>query len=197
MGDPMNAAAATQMTRSLSDRLQIFARLLEFVRPHLPPDPKVIDLGCGHCLFLKAAIDAGFDAAGIDARLDRVPAGMPVRRQTVQETDIAPYDLILCLGIFYHLTCEDQVAMVKRFKGKIAVVDTHYGIAAEMTRAVGGETYEGEIYLEGTGLTSSFGNRESFWPVERDLIRLLAMNHSVLKWLPEHHPGRSFYLLMP
>jgi hypothetical protein len=187
----------TKMTASLTDRLAIFSALLRYVKPHLPSMPQVIDLGCGHCLFLKAALDAGLDAVGIDARIDRVPSLMPVTKRTMQETDLSPYDLILCLGLFYHLTCEDQVSMVRRFKGKFAIVDTHYGIAIETEMTVDSESYRGEVYREGTGLTSSFGNRESFWPVEKDLVRMLGMNHSVLKWLPEHHPGRSFYLLLP
>jgi hypothetical protein len=187
----------TPMTASLEDRLRIARTLFWIARRLLPPEPRVVDLGCGHCLFLKLAIEVfGARCSGIDARPDRVPDGMPVSIGRVQDADLSPYDLILCLGILYHMTIEDQVALVGRFEGKPAIVDTHYGKPEEWLK-VGDEVYNGSTYREGNKLTSSFGNRESFWLAEPDLVKMLSANHDVVKWLPEHHPGRSFYVMLP
>lgn len=184
-----------QMTKSLTDREQIFNSMLSLLIK-LNGSMKVIDLGCGHCLFLRAAMRAGCIGKGIDARLDRVPEDMKlfVHKEDVRNVVLTDYDLILCLGIFYHMTLKDQLTLIEKFEGKPVILDTHY--CSNETR-VTVDGYTGCFFQEGTALTSSFGNPESFWPTEPELIRMVGKRHDVLKWLPEHHPGRSFYLLMP
>lgn len=186
--------------RLASTRLETFSQILELIRPMLPEHFKAIDLGCGHCLFMDTAADQGFDVYGLDAREERVPAKWRERVTLgrVQDADLAPYDCIFCLGIYYHLTLEDQLAMVAKFSGRPAIVDTHYCSAApSKTLMAGGQVYAGRDYAEGTALTSSYNDPVTFWPTEPDLIRILGQNHQVMKWLPEHYPGRSFYLLIP
>jgi hypothetical protein len=189
----------TPMTRSLTDRLAIFKALLDLLMPRLPVRPKVADLGCGHCLFMKAAVEKGCDVTGIDARIDRVPEELRsrLRQQRVQDADLRKYDLILCLGILYHMPLLDQLDLVAKLEDRPAIMDTHCGIGPPKVILAGDEAYRGVVFREGNRPTSSFGNRESFWLIEEDLIRMLGKKHTVLKWLPEHHPGRSFYLLLP
>jgi SAM-dependent methyltransferase len=194
----MQAYVETPISRSLTDRLYIFRAIMGELAPRLPAKAKVVDLGCGHCLFLQAARDLGYDATGIDARIDRVPPDLRafVHQAKVQDADLDRYDLILCLGLLYHLELEDQIRLVERFHGQPAIVDTHYGTKTAV-KTIGTKAYAGSIYHEGNQLTSSCGNRESFWPCEEDLVAILGTNHFVLKWLPEHAPGRSFYVLIP
>lgn len=184
------------MTRSLTDRIEIFNSIMRFVKPHFAAPPVAVDLGCGHCKFTELAKSHGCLVTGIDARMDRVPENVPVLQRRVQDADLEKYNLVLCLGIFYHMELSDQLELVDKLAGKIAIVDTHYG-HHQTQLVVRGEYYWGEMYKEGNRPTSSFGNPLSFWPVEPDLVRMLGKRHDVLKWLPEHHPGRSFYVMVP
>lgn len=190
-----------EMTQSLSDRLGIFKTLLKHVLMQVGPKPYTVDLGCGHCLFLKAAAEQGCNVVGVDARMDRVPQEVlesGFLEERVQDVELDEYDLILCLGVFYHMTLADQLELVDKFKGKPVILDTHYCFNERQTRVdARGEAYVGFIYKEGNSTTSAVGNKESFWPTEAELVRMVGKNHFVMKWLPEHYKGRSFFFLIP
>ena len=189
----------TPISESLDARLAIFRAILDLIAP--APGTAAVDLGCGHCLFMRTAEDFGLSVTGIDARTERVPPDVMRRgrflQMRVQDADLSCYGLILCLGILYHLMLEDQLSLIGKFRGRCAIVDTHYGAEEKVNLTCDGERYAGVIFREGNGLKSSVGNRESFWPIEPDLVRMLGAHHDVLKWMPEHHPGRSFYVMLP
>lgn len=183
------------------NRKQIFASVLKLALQHLPIIPRAIDLGCGHCMFMDIAAECGVRMWGVDARMDRVPDRWRpvVECGDIRKVTFEDYDLVLCLGLFYHLTLCDQLALMEKVAGKTVIVDTHYcrnGEETVMLRA-GDEYFHGLMYREPGLTTSGFGNEESFWPIEPELVRMFGMRHMVLKYLPEHHPGRSFYLLTP
>ena len=96
------------------------------------------------------------------------------------------FDIVLCIGIFYHLYAPD----VFRFMEKIAevcegvlILDTHISFTQEKSYSYEGKTYWGKSYLEHSPsstleerekvLWSSIDNPESFWLTRPSLHNLL------------------------
>lgn len=183
------------------DRVPIFRRLLSFMMKLVPSNSKVVDLACGHCKFLEVAEEMGCRVLGTDARIERVPASVRERCfqiGLVQEVDLEPFDIVLCLGILYHLSLPDVLAMVDKFNGKHVIVDTCRGTEKnKVTMVHEGRVYSGRKYEEGTGRSCAFGLDYSFWPVEEDLVEILSKNHDVLRFSPDYCPTRTYYLLIP
>jgi SAM-dependent methyltransferase len=120
-----------------------------------------------------------FRCADIDDELARWPAG---------------FDAVLATGILYHLP--DPAASLKTIRAAcrtIAVIDTHVAVHDGPTHFCsdtvtelrsGGETYRGRMFWEFDASASeseqqayvlaAYGNPQSFWPFEDDLVRMMA-----------------------
>jgi SAM-dependent methyltransferase len=186
-----------------ADRIQWFHQLLGTF-----PVGKLIDLGSGHGMFAREAANAGWTVTALDARGDRYPADEPrIDWQVgdVRDVDFADFDVIACLGLFYHLTVDDQLDLLARTKGKPIILDTHVAINRQVKpqlsemMTVGG--YEGRLYAEpdqATHSPASWGNDESFWPRVKELYRMLDLNgYDVLTATPWYLPSRTFFLCLP
>ena len=182
-----------------ADRIKIFARLLK-----LFPTGRLVDLGAGHGKFSMVAADAGWEVTAVDARTDRnVPApGVTWVEGDVRDLDLEGYDLVACLGLFYHLTAEDQIDLLARCARTPLIVDTHlanglstHPLSEEMER----QGYKGRLYAEGTGLLSSWRNPQSFWPTPGSFHKMLAQAgyNLVLAVEPWYLPDRTFFLALP
>jgi hypothetical protein len=183
-------------------RFRLFDTLLARFTPGT-----LIDLGTGHGKFAIRAAEAGWQVTATDARTERFPdyPGVTWRREDVRETDLSSYDLISNLGLFYHLTLDDQLSLLDRASGTPMILDTHVGTAdekgfglSEMTVQRG---YRGRFYSE-AGLqhipTASFGNDRSFWPAPRALQRMLTeRGWDVFTATPYYVPSRTFFLCLP
>jgi len=143
------------------------------------PPGHLVDLGAGHGGYSRMAASMGWQVTAVDARTERFPIteGQPIewRQSDVREVDLDPYDLVLCLGLFYHLTVEDQVDLLTRCQTTM-VIDTHvdhgvhdHSLSEPVTR--GG--YDGRLYSEHGSATSSWGNDQSFWPTLDSFYRML------------------------
>ncbi len=147
------------------DRTRILSSILSmFPRGHL------VDLGAGHGVFSMLAHAEGWKVTAIDARADRWPADAPSdivwRQQDVRNVDLEPYDLVLCLGLFYHLTFKDQLRLLKKATQPM-VIDTHLDHGEhrhELSERVDIKGYAGRLYKEPgkVTITASFGNPRSF-----------------------------------
>lgn len=150
-----------------SNRKQLFRECLAQFRPG-----RMIDLGAGAGIFSRIATAAGWDVLAIDARRDRwdTRSHVAFRQQDVREVSLAGFDLAACLGLFYHLTVEDQLRLLGQCAtaGVPMILDTHFARRVSVTR--GG--YRGCEYAEGRRVTSSWGNRTSFWPMRGELQRM-------------------------
>ncbi len=177
-------------------RLDIFNKIINQL-PRLP----LVDLGAGHCKFSKIAHDIGFPVTSIDARSDRVPGWVtwPFLQQDVRDADLSLYDIVCILGLFYHLTLDDQIALLRKCQGKIVIIDTHCTDNCSDRATVEGfdkKVFEGSHFQEVPSLTSSWGNSTSFWHTE-DSLRLFfqTMGFTAEKVLPEHAELRAFWVL--
>ena len=172
------------------------------------PTGKLIDLGAGHGMFAQAAADAGWTVTALDARGDRYPADEPRidwQIGDVRDVDLSAYDVIACLGLFYHLTLDDQLDLLARAKGTPIILDTHVAndrpTPIVLSEQVEQQGYVGRLYTEpdqATNSPASWGNEQSFWPRTRDLYRMLDVHgYDVLTATPWYLPTRTFFLCLP
>lgn len=184
-------------------RLALFDQLLALV-----PAGRCVDLGAGHGKFSIRAREAGWDVVAVDARSERFPADEGIRfvHSDIRSFDLTGFDLILCLGLFYHLTLGDQIDLLDRARGTPLMLDTHvatgvYGDPGALSEPVQLDGYEGVHYIEGdvNDPLASWGNEQSFWHTPDSLVRLLT-DHGfpvVLSADPWVAPDRRFFLAVP
>jgi 23S rRNA U2552 (ribose-2'-O)-methylase RlmE/FtsJ len=178
--------------QAVNKRMRIFKGALL----NLPPG-RIVDLGAGHCIFSQMAHDAGRGITAVDARNVRVPEGIqfPFIHSDVRDIDLGPWDIVLILGLFYHMTIIDQERLLSKCKGKTLIVDTHTSPTAD----VKDESYEGRYYNDYSGEpTSAWGNEVSFWHTEKSLMQIFAdYGFSATKLSKNHAPGRAFWRMDP
>lgn len=134
---------------------------------------RVLDLACRTGAFSTALADAGANVLGIDGRqenLDHAPVSA-ARFELADVRDVTAethgtFDVVLCLGILYHLGVEDAIgllAAMREMTGRFAVIDTHIG--TDQTRVtVDGHEYHGSWYAENIGHPwSALDNTQSWW----------------------------------
>jgi hypothetical protein len=120
-----------------------------------------------------------------------------------RDIELVDFDLILCLGLFYHLTNRDQLALIERAAGRPMIIDTHldHGVhehsVSERSRSA--EGFEGCWYEEPNTLTSSWGNAASFWPTLASFHEMLALQgfRTVLAVDPWVTSDRTFFVAIP
>lgn len=183
-----------------AQRIKLYRTMLARFTPG-----RLIDLGAGHGLFSKIAADAGWQVTAVDARTERFPDDDRVtwQHEDVRTVDLSGYDLIVCLGLFYHLTIDDQLSLLDRASGTPMILDTHVGAANStfpLSDVVEQRGYRGRIYQERdlVAATASWENTESFWPVPRALQRMLnERGYVVLTATPWYRRDRTFFLCLP
>jgi len=177
---------------------------------------RIVDLGAGACLFAKVARDKGHSVTAVDARTSRKPTEQELGsirfvQSDVREFDINGFDVVLFLGLLYHLDADDQLQMLKKCAraGVPVILETQAYIDAlvpaaqtqDWARKVvirGG--YEGIVFPEQDNPMASIGNRESFWPTESSLLRMMedAGFETVSVVMPvflSKYGARRYYLL--
>lgn len=161
-----------------------------------------VDLGCGHCKFTDIA-SVYFDrVVAIDSRTERVPTALPDNVEFIQynavDHTLYAFDVIICLGLLYHLTAKEQIYILKRALGKELIIDTHM---ATIGHTVISEGYEGVYYKEADTVEEMMKNPkastttlQSFWFYEDEFYRMLEDigYKTIIKFTPEHFPGRTF-----
>jgi hypothetical protein len=154
-------------------RLTLFRSLLALFQPG-----SLVDLGCGHGRFAQEAAIQGWKVTAVDARSDRWPDDMAITwvQADARTHDLSGYDLIVCLGLFYHLTVDDQLALLTRSTGRPIIIDTHFDTGdndVPLSERVIVNGYEGRWYEEPDSFLSAWGNRRSFWPTSESFGRML------------------------
>jgi hypothetical protein len=180
-------------------RLATFRQILGVM-----PPGRLLDLGAGHGAFSLIGLDLGWDVTAVDARTERMPMTDGIRwiEADARNVDVTGFDCIAILGLLYHLGLDDQLALLRRCAGSPTILDTHHALHAAVT--VNG--WEGRIFKEPGSTpeelarvpTASWGNPESFWPTQPELLRMLheAGYQTVLVLEPPILPDRSFYLCL-
>ena len=161
---------------------------------------RVLDLAClegGYAL--EFARSAG-SVVGIEGRRPSVEkarfAAEALRLSNVEflEDDVrnlavekhGRFDVVLCLGILYHLDAADACRLVESITSvctRFAVIDTHVGLRGDTVHVHRDRTYRGFTFLEhrldagpaerARSLWASLDNTTSFWPTRSSLLNLL------------------------
>jgi hypothetical protein len=152
-------------------------------------------------MFSIAAAKNGWEVTAVDARTERNTAapGVTWVEADVRNVELEGYDVVACLGLFYHLTLEDQIDLLARCQRVPLIIDTHLanGLSTHpLGKEVEQQGYKGRLYHEGTGVRSSWANPQSFWPTPESFHDMLdrAGYKFVLAVEPWYLPDRTFFL---
>lgn len=162
---------------------------------------RVLDLGCLEGLYGLEFAQHGAEVVAIEARevsleksrfakevlgLDNITFVQDdVRNLSIEK--YGRFDVVLCLGIFYHLNVPDVFQFTERLFEvcqRIAIIDTHVGLSANKSHTYKGQTYHGWTFIEHSpeatteerlkSLWASLDNETSFWFTRPSLFNLLA-----------------------
>jgi SAM-dependent methyltransferase len=152
---------------------------------------RVLDLACYEGAFAIELAMRGAEVLAIDAReehagkarfakealgLDR----LEVEHGDVRDLDparIGQFDVVLCLGILYHLDVPAAFELVERvavLTRRLCVIETQISLTRRETVGHRGREYHGRWYAEGNTPGASVGNRRSFWMTRASLLNALA-----------------------
>jgi len=176
---------------------------------------KIIDLGCGGMALTRRYRNAGFNVTAVDIRKERTEnkdlKGIQFVQQDVRETDLNGYEVISLLGLFYHMTLEDQVSLLNRIpKGTVTILETQIYEPKTVTKkgkprlkATKAEGYWGALWREpGNDVkTASWNNETSFWHAPKSLYRLCRLTgfKAVMPVKPRFmsiYASRGYYILL-
>ncbi len=181
---------------AMSLRLRQFDDILRRFWP-APSGLHAVDLGAGHGMFAMRAQRQGFRVTAVDARdrwtpaeamtgtpPDASAAGLPDIqwiKEDVQGHDLAPYDVILVIGLFYHLTLHVQRDLLLRSAGRPTVIDTEIfdpedpvSRACERLTPITLEGNAGALLRETGHHWSAASPQPSFWPTHEAFLALCA-----------------------
>ena len=220
-----NTAQIRQSRRELDGyaadgiRQELFQRSLDML-----PTGRLIDLGAGHCVFAIQAHKSGWDSTGLDVRTERLlklPAGVKFIEGDVSGDawNPADYDVVSCLGLYYHLDQAMQHTLLARIAGKPLILDTHVATTdgsgwftqkKQITSLVNSGTEQGAWFDEApnvspeerkqSALRASFHNDRSWWPTMPSLLSTLRMYGYRESWVAAHpYTGaqRTFIVAFP
>jgi len=161
---------------------------------------RTLDLACLEGGFMFELAMQGAQAIGLEGRKENVDKCEAVKAKiglsncTFLHDDVrnlsrhkhGSFDIVLCLGILYHLTASDGVELLSRMYDvcqRAVIIDTHIALLGEEEVTIGSEHFSGRNYREfppGTSperktaaLRASLDNESSFWMTEESLCRCL------------------------
>jgi 2-polyprenyl-3-methyl-5-hydroxy-6-metoxy-1,4-benzoquinol methylase len=162
---------------------------------------RVLDLACLEGLYGIEFARHGSEVIGIEGREANVVKAqfakdvLELNNLTFVQDDVrnlsvskyGHFDVVLCLGILYHLDVPDVFHFVESMSEVcrgVAVIDTHVGIKSNRTHVYEQQEYHGRVFNEHIPgdteeeklkrLWSSLDNENSFWFTRPSLFNLLA-----------------------
>jgi SAM-dependent methyltransferase len=168
-------------------------RIIQTVVDHAPEhNLTVLDLAClagGYSLELASH---GYQVTGIEGRSESHEKAERGRRESGYENvrffrdDVrnlsrnkyGEYDIVLCLGILYHLEAEDALKLIDNVYSvcrRFAIFDTHFSFTPDEKVIYRGQTYAGHSSREHdlSHPWSSIGNQFSFFFTRPSLYNAL------------------------
>lgn len=153
---------------------------------------RLLDMGSGSGQFARIASRQGFAVTAVDAREPWTLAGGTsatpsqeydfVRGDLRDFANVDDFDVVALIGVIYHLTFEDQIALLKRCAGKTVIIDTELFDEAALpadrrqrfTPRVTPQGYRGADCVEVGALYSSHLNPASFWFEDASFLQCLS-----------------------
>jgi hypothetical protein len=152
---------------------------------------RVLDLACYEGAFGVALAQQGASVLGLEARPEHVAKArfaaeaLGLERCEIEQADVrelsrdrhGEFDVVLCLGILYHLDAPDCFELAQRVADVctgVAVVETQVGLTRPLTVTWRGREYHGKSYPEDISQPgASKDNPQSFWPTRPSLLNLM------------------------
>ncbi|MDY6937653.1 MAG: class I SAM-dependent methyltransferase [Cyanobacteriota bacterium] len=171
-------------------KLQRFLQIIADITQRPFADLRVLDLACLEGLYgLELALQ-GATVVGIEGRETNLAkarftqevlglGNIEFVREDVRDLSREKYgefDVVLCLGIFYHLDVPDVFEFAENIHGvcrNLAIIDTHVSRSSENEYSYKGQAYRGSSYREDETAWASIGNPESVWLTRPSLYNLL------------------------
>jgi 2-polyprenyl-3-methyl-5-hydroxy-6-metoxy-1,4-benzoquinol methylase len=163
---------------------------------------RVLDLACLEGMYGIEFARQGAEVVGIEGRESNIEKArfaaeaISLRNITFAQDDVrnlsaekyGHFDVVLCLGILYHLNAPDVFHFVERISEvcrRLVIIDTHVAsTAAEISHTFKGHEYHGILFTEHEpGVTdedklkaawASLDNEKSFWFTPTSLFNLLS-----------------------
>jgi hypothetical protein len=165
-------------------------------------DLRVLDLACHEGLNALEFGAQGAEVVGVEIREAHLAKADFARRalglervrfirddvRNVGVADYGSFDVVLCLGILYHLDAPDVFELLQRISElctRVALIDTNISVEPVEQRQWGGRDYAGRRYFEHDASSSaqererdapkrSYDNPEAFWLTRASLLNALA-----------------------
>ncbi|MGB8853534.1 MAG: class I SAM-dependent methyltransferase [Pirellulales bacterium] len=192
MGKDVSTGADAKLTRILQMVVDVAGGSLEQLR--------VLDLACLEGLYgLEFALH-GAEVVGIEGREPNIEKARFAQRalglenirffhddvRRISAAQHGTFDVVLCLGIFYHLDkCDipDFLSRLAEVCSRYLVIDTHLALQVDDVMVLQGRQYPGQAYIEHAvdstpeqrlaSLWASLDNVRSFWPDRASFFELL------------------------
>lgn len=162
---------------------------------------RILDLGCHEGMYAIELAKQGATVVGIEGREANIVKakfasevlglGNRITWITDDARNVSPeehgkFDVVLCLGLLYHLPHPDVFAFLKKLNqvcSRALIIDTHVAMWGHNEVAFEGNNYRGLTFVEHTpiatddekskALWASLDNDVSFWPTRSSLINAL------------------------
>lgn len=154
---------------------------------------RVIDLACDEGNFsTELAARGAAEVIGVEGRARQAVAreraqSRGVRNVRFEQGDVrhvtstthGSFDVVLCLGILYHLDTPDVFEFTRNLvgltkPGGFTVIETNVGLSRPRRESFDACTYWGKSYPEDLAqVGASLDNLQSFWPTRTSLFNLL------------------------
>lgn len=184
----------------VSTRLRRLVQIVSDIAQEPLANLRVLDLACLEGLYAIEMARQGAQAVAIEGRESSIEKARFVQRAlgldrlTLCQDDVrnlcaekyGEFDVVLCLGILYHLDTPDVFRFVEnigRVTTRFAVIDTYVSAASKEAREWGGRSYWGRDIFEHfpndptdermKRVWASLDNPKSFWLTQRSLYNLL------------------------
>ena len=162
---------------------------------------RILDLACLEGLFAIEFARYGADVVAIEGRETNIEKARFVKNvlslgnlelvqddvRNLNKEKYGSFDVVLCLGILYHLDVPDVFSFLERINEvcrKVTIIDTHVSQRAKKSYTYKGKEYWGSSYTEpdlkstsekkGARLWASLDNLTSFWPTRPSLYNLIS-----------------------
>jgi 2-polyprenyl-3-methyl-5-hydroxy-6-metoxy-1,4-benzoquinol methylase len=182
-------------------RLQRILQIISDITNQPLNNLRVLDLACLEGLYGIELARHGAEVIGIEGREANVVKArfakdvLDLDNITFMQDDVrnlgvekyGRFDVVLCIGILYHLDAPDVFHFVERMSEvckRVTIIDTHVGINANKSYIYRDQEYHGWSYKEHSSkstkeerlksLRSSIDNEQSFWLTRPSLFNLLS-----------------------
>ncbi len=115
--DHYKAGVYAEYTKARPIKLATFRRRIELIRKY-KPSGKLLDLGCACGFMIEAALEAGYDASGVEFSKEAINAAAPGIKERIIQGDInqlqpGEFDIITAFDIIEHT--QDPLASLRQW----------------------------------------------------------------------------------